>query len=93
MSSTAVANLLVPIAVGVAMWSPTVGALLVACSAALGMSLPVSTPPNAIAYASRRLALRDMAVAGSIVSAFGFAILMAAFLLVMRYTEFFGPAC
>ena len=90
MSSTAVANLLIPIAVGVATWSPMVGALLVAFSAALGMSLPVSTPPNAIAYASRRLELRDMAFTGSIVTVFGFAIVLAAFFLVIRYTEYFN---
>lgn len=69
MSNTATANLLLPIALSLAM---TVGSdinavhivLAIALTASVGMALPISTPPNAIAYAYGGLRTRDMAIAG-----------------------------
>jgi sodium-dependent dicarboxylate transporter 2/3/5 len=60
MSNTAAASLLVPLGAGLAGSHPAglvVIPIALACSAA--MALPISTPPNALAYASGRLASRD----------------------------------
>jgi sodium-dependent dicarboxylate transporter 2/3/5 len=48
------------------------------------MSLPISTPPNAIAFATRAVATRDMARYGTLVSGVGLAVLLFAFLVLGR---------
>ena len=68
-SNSATANLLLPIVVGIAAVSPVSSALVVAIVSSAAMILPVSTPPNAIAYGSGQVDVRDMARSGSIVTA------------------------
>jgi len=68
-SNSATANLLLPIVVGIAAVSPVSSALVVAIVSSAAMILPVSTPPNAIAYGSGHIDVRDMAKAGTIVTA------------------------
>jgi sodium-dependent dicarboxylate transporter 2/3/5 len=74
MSNTAAANLILPI--GISSASVAGGAPLavqvaisIALAASMSMALPVSTPPNAIAYGSGEIKTRDMALAGSILGA------------------------
>lgn len=68
-SHSATANLLVPIgmslatAPGVAI-SPVASAVFIAIGSSLAMALPISTPPNAIAYATGAIKTKDMAVTG-----------------------------
>ncbi len=68
-SNSATANLLLPIVVGISAVSPMSSALVVAIVSSAAMILPVSTPPNAIAYGSGHIAVRDMARAGTLVTA------------------------
>ena len=68
-SNSATANLLLPIVVGIAVVSPVSSALVVAIVSSAAMILPVSTPPNAIAYGSGHIDVRDMARSGSIITA------------------------
>jgi sodium-dependent dicarboxylate transporter 2/3/5 len=68
-SNSATANLLLPIVVGIAAVSPVSSALVVAIVSSAAMILPVSTPPNAIAYGSGHVAVRDMARSGTVVTA------------------------
>jgi sodium-dependent dicarboxylate transporter 2/3/5 len=68
-SNSATANLLLPIAVGVSSVMPTTLAVVTAMAASAAMILPISTPPNAIAYGSGRIVVRDMVKAGGIVTA------------------------
>lgn len=85
MSNTATANLLMPIAaaIGASMESlATVGGLqgllvVVAFSASLGMILPVSTPPNSLAYSTGLIESRDMAKTGIILGIVGLCIVYA----------------
>jgi len=71
MSNTAAANLLLPVGVALAATGAGPGALeagvAIALSASVAMALPVSTPPNAIAFAHGELETRDLAIIGSIV--------------------------
>ncbi|TCI04645.1 SLC13/DASS family transporter [Corallincola luteus] len=84
MSNTATANLLMPIAAAMATTLSASGQLedvrllliIVAMSASMGMVLPVSTPPNALAYASGKISNGDMAKVGVIVSSLGILILL-----------------
>ena len=80
MSHTATASLLIPIiaVVGVNMGdnlAPLGGvtALLVsvAFASSLGMSLPISTPPNALAYATGLVSSKGMAISGVILGILG----------------------
>ncbi len=72
MSNTAAANILIPI--GIATGAAAGGgieaaafAIPMALSASTAMCLPISTPPNAIAYSSGRLKARDFLLPGLIV--------------------------
>ena len=77
MSNTAAANLLLPIGISFAISAasaslgPVHTGVSIAMAASLAMALPVSTPPNAIAYAHGILETRDIAFIGVIVGAIG----------------------
>ncbi len=74
MSNTATANLLMPIILGLSVenLSPVLVGVAFACT--LAMPLPVSTPPNAIAFSSGELKVKDMLVPGAIVTVTGLAL-------------------
>ena len=82
MSHTATANLLMPIfaALGVSVASLTdmggIGTLILvsAFAASLGMSLPISTPPNALAHSTGFVNTNDMAKVGVILGIIGVAL-------------------
>ncbi len=74
MSNTATANLLVPIALGAAGGiglEPMQAGVAVALGASLAMALPVSTPPNAIAFSSGILRVSDFLRTGIIIGVLG----------------------
>ena len=83
MSNTSAANLLIPIATSISVLTPVTGALIVAFSASLAMSLPISTPPNAIAFSTRTVDTREMARTGTIVSVIGMAVIMVLALILL----------
>lgn len=74
-SNTAAANLLIPIAVAV-LSSPSIttgidlsySLIFIALSLSFAMTLPISTPPNALAYATGKIENKDMIKAGGITS-------------------------
>lgn len=67
-SNSATANLLMPIVVGITAVAPQTSALVVALAASAAMILPISTPPNAIAYGSGLVSVKDMIRGGSIIT-------------------------
>ena len=79
MSNTATANLLMPIfaALGVAVESlsgyggVTTIIIVSALSASMGMSLPISTPPNALAHGTGLIQTKQMTKAGAIIGLVG----------------------
>ena len=73
-SHTAATNLLAPIAIGTALslgFSPIPVAVGIALSSSLGFMMPVSTPPNAIVYASGYIPLPKMIKSGAIIDIIG----------------------
>ena len=63
MSNTAATNIAVPIVISIAAAagvSPIIPSVAAALSASVADALPVSTPPNAIVYASGRVRITDM---------------------------------
>lgn len=88
MSNTATANLLMPIAAAIAASMESLSAVggiqgvlvVVAFSASLGMILPVSTPPNSLAYSTGLIESKDMAKTGIIIGIVGLIIVYIAML-------------
>lgn len=73
-SHTASTNLIAPIAIGAAMsvgFSPIPVAIGIALSSSLGFMMPVSTPPNAIVYASGYIPITKMIKSGLIIDLIG----------------------
>ncbi len=96
MSHTATANLLMPImaALGTSMTSlsPLGGEvtliLVVTFAASLGMSLPISTPPNALAHATGYVESHQMAKVGAILGIIG--VLMSfIFVAILQLSHYF----
>ena len=76
-SHTAATNMIGPLAIGTALsagFSPVPVAVGVALSASLGFMLPVSTPPNAIVYASGYVPITKMIKSGVYIDFIGIAI-------------------
>ncbi len=75
-SHTAATNMIGPLAIGAALsagFSPIPVAVGIALSASLGFMLPVSTPPNAIVYASGYIPITKMIKTGAIIDVIGIA--------------------
>jgi sodium-dependent dicarboxylate transporter 2/3/5 len=75
-SNSASANLIVPIGISltsspaIAM-SPVASTIFIAIGASLAMALPISTPPNAIAYSTGMIQTKHMATIGILIGAVG----------------------
>ena len=83
MSHTSAANLIVPIVASIAVLSPKLGVVAVALTTSLAQSLPISTPPNAIAYSTRIIGTKDMVKYGTLLSVIGLGV-MVLFLYLYR---------
>ncbi|MBR2074472.1 MAG: SLC13/DASS family transporter [Fibrobacter sp.] len=101
MSHTSTATLLVPIlcAVGIACQDNLVGlggvtALLVsvAFASSLGMSLPISTPPNALAHATGYTDTRGMAITGVVMGILGLVVSWIMMIFLAKISFFGTPA-
>jgi len=75
-SHTAAANLIIPIVVTIGVLPPQFSAVGVAFATSLAMSLPISTPPNAIAFATGSVTTKEMAIVGTIISLIGMTIVL-----------------
>ena len=68
MSNTATAALLVPMALALSVSGKEQLVMLVALACSFAMAMPVSTPPNAIAYATGEIPVREMMRSGALIS-------------------------
>lgn len=84
MSNTAAANILIPLGVALATGFEAQMAIPIALSASVAMSLPISTPPNAMVYASGRCSSGDFLKLGTLVGLIGPLIVTIWSLLILR---------
>jgi sodium-dependent dicarboxylate transporter 2/3/5 len=95
MSNTAAANLFLPIGISAALAGPDAGlhpiqaAISIALAASMSMALPISTPPNALAYGRGEFTTREMAHVALIVSGLGALLIILLGGLVMRFWGLF----
>ncbi|MEZ5318363.1 MAG: DASS family sodium-coupled anion symporter [Vicinamibacterales bacterium] len=83
MSNTAAAALLVPMALAVSIPGREEFAMLAAFACSFAMAMPVSTPPNALAYATGEIPRPAMVQAGGLVSGLGMVLMLIGFHLVL----------
>jgi len=77
MSNTATANFIIPIAMAIPLESHVLLVVAIALSCSFAMALPISTPPNAIAFASNMFKSRDLLKAGIVVSLISLSVTLA----------------
>lgn len=77
MSNSAAAALLVPLSMQLAPTLPLEAALAVAFCASTAMSLPVSTPPNAIAFSSGMISGNHLKLYGTLITLLSFGVIGA----------------
>ncbi|MCB0967113.1 MAG: DASS family sodium-coupled anion symporter [Ilumatobacter sp.] len=80
-SNSATANLVVPIGVSLATSAavdldPLLAGVIIAMACSLAMALPISTPPNAIAYASGHVQTKDLTIVGAVVGVVGLVLVL-----------------
>lgn len=78
-SNTATANLLIPVAISLSFLLPENKLLLpvaLSFSCSVAMALPISTPPNALAFATGEIESGDLLKIGGVVSLTGVALLL-----------------
>ena len=75
MSNTAATNIMLPIVIAIATTisaeSSHLAVIAVALSASFAMTLPVSTPPNAIIYSSKKIDSKDFLILGIVTAIIG----------------------
>ena len=78
MSNTATAGLIIPLIMTLQLSNNSILTLAIslALMCSLAMALPVTTPPNAIAFSSRAIKTKDMMYIGSIMTLAGMAIII-----------------
>ena len=76
-SNTATAALLVPTALALSVPGKQQFAVLAAAACSFAMAMPVSTPPNVIAYATGEITSKSMAKVGVLIGLFAVIVLMA----------------
>ena len=89
-SNTAVANIMIPVMAGVAAglsMNPFILMMTVAVASSLAFMLPVATPPNAVAYGTDYVEMKDMVTAGWFLNLIGI-ILFTIFLFTLGLSIF-----
>jgi len=79
MSNTATANLLIPIVISFSGESPIMLAVTVALCCGFAMALPISTPPNAMTFATDVVKSKDMLKSGALVSLISVVLVLVGF--------------
>ena len=85
MSNTATASILVPMTLAAYLIHPEQYAMLVALACSFAMAMPVSTPPNAMAYATGHVPMQSMIRVGATMS------IIALIVLLLGYKVMLDP--
>lgn len=81
MSNTATTTILIPIAIILGVQNPLLLPLVIGFSASTALFLPISTPPNAIAFSTGRLEQKDFRFGGIVVGILGPIVIITVVLL------------
>lgn len=71
MSNTATATILIPISLILTFERPVILPIVIGLSASIALYLPISTPPNAIAFSTGKLSQKDFRFGGLLMGALG----------------------
>lgn len=88
MSNVALVTIFLPVVIGIAQGLEIPGLMLVApvtIAASCAFMMPISTPPNAIVFASGHIKIKDMVRAGFFLNILSIAIMVLFAVLVLRY--------
>ncbi len=79
MSNTATAGLVIPLIMSLHMNHVHILTLVLAIAlmCSMAMALPITTPPNAIAFSARAIRTKDMIIAGGFITVIGFMTILA----------------
>ncbi|MFW6059327.1 MAG: SLC13 family permease [Phycisphaeraceae bacterium] len=83
MSNTAAAGLIIPMALALSVAQRGQLVVLTALACSFAMVLPISTPPNAIAFASGKLPAKTLLRVGGLITALGIVALLAGYQVVL----------
>ncbi len=90
MSHTAASNIVIPIVIAIAQAvavDPLPPVMAACLGTSAGLMLPVSTPPNAIVFASGRVPIRTMIRHGIVIDLFGLAVIPVTVLAMVRFVR------
>lgn len=87
MSNTATATILIPIAIILVPEHPIILPLIIGFSASAALFLPISTPPNAIAFSTGRINQKDFRYGGIVAGLLGPAIIIAIIILIEMFIK------
>ncbi|MGB5320481.1 anion permease, partial [Eudoraea sp.] len=82
MSNTATATILIPISIILTYKNPVVLPLVIGLCASVALFLPISTPPNAIAYSTGFLEQKDFRLGGLVFGIIGPLLITAIVILI-----------
>jgi len=83
MSNTAVASLILPVGLGIEGIDKTLFAVTIALICSIGMIFPISTPPNALAYATGQITTKDMAKTGLLIVSISLVIILLGYHIII----------
>ncbi len=94
MSHTAASAMLIPMVMAIPGANVGINVVAVGIAASIGMSLPISTPPNAIAYSKGEMTTKEMATAGTTITIICIVLLMLFIYLgqMVRFPSFLFPS-
>lgn len=85
MSNTATATILIPIAIILVSQNKEVLPLVIGLSASAALFLPISTPPNAIAFSTGKIAQKDFRFGGIVAGLIGPIVIIAVVILITMF--------
>lgn len=86
MSNTATAGMIIPLAMAASPENPVIAAFLAALATSMDLALPISTPPNTLAFATGKLKTPEMIRAGGTFSLIAALILLAGYRIILPLT-------
>jgi sodium-dependent dicarboxylate transporter 2/3/5 len=85
MSHVSASNMIIPIVASLAVMNPRVGTMAATLACSMAMSFTISTPSNAIAYATRTITTKELAKYGTMISVLGITLIMIVSVILMQF--------